>query len=188
MNELIRIKCPWCSAILSVAYQSGIENKYVTCPVCKKQSPFRQCHNVQTNEDDGGCTQFRLPESAPMNEKVGVVKIVPSGISYQLKLGKNIIGRKASASKANFQIDTGENKRLSREHIVIDVKRESDRGYVHYLSLFKERVNDTFVDDNQLLYGDCIILKTGDIIKLPDVKLLFEILDEEATIIQNPEQ
>ena len=51
----------------------------------------------------------------------------------------------------------------------------------HYLSLYKEKVNKTFVGNEPLVYGDCIILNHGDIIKLPDADLRFEIPNEDDT-------
>ena len=54
---------------------------------------------------------------------------------------------------------------------------------MHYVSLSKERVNKTFINNTQLLYGDTLILQHGDIIKLPDINVRFEIPDDEATQI-----
>ena len=70
---------------------------------------------------------------------------------------------------------------MSREHIVIEIKKVPAKGFVHYLSLYKEKVNKTFVGNEPLVYGDCIILNHGDIIKLPDADLRFEIPNEDDT-------
>ena len=118
-----------------------------------------------------------------MNLTLGRVKICGTAISYQLRPGRNVIGRKGAKSGADFQIDTGENRFMSREHIVIEVKKLPSKGFVHYVSLFKEKVNKTSVGDEPLLFGDCIVLNHGDIIKLPDANLKFEIPDDEATDI-----
>jgi hypothetical protein len=66
---------------------------------------------------------------------------------------------------------------------VIEVKRVPAKGYVHYVSLYKEKVNPTYVEDELLQYGDCLVLSHGDVIKLPDVTFKFEIPDEDATEI-----
>ncbi|MCI7783026.1 MAG: hypothetical protein MR544_08035, partial [Parabacteroides sp.] len=55
------------------------------------------------------------------------------------------------------------------------------KGFVHIASLYKERVNPTYINQTPLLYGDHIILQMGDRIILPNVTLRFEIPDEEAT-------
>ena len=183
--QTIDVKCPWCSATLRMKLSPGLESRNIPCPNCKQTSPFVKFKKVTSNEDEsvtcfpgqGGKSQNNKPE----NLIVGRLIIPLAGISYQLKPGKNIIGRKATASTAHFQIPTGENKRLSREHLLIEVKRVPSMGFTHLVSLYKERVNKTFVNNTQLLYGDTLILQHGDIIKLPDLNVRFELPDEEAT-------
>lgn len=198
MNEIIQIKCPFCGAVLSVKNQPGIETKNVTCPICKQKSPFLQFKKVTAaayNDDPATeyphkeeCTQYAYEKEektqmGEMNFTIGKVKVMDSGVSYQLKPGRNVIGRKGSKSGADFQINTGEKRSMSREHIVIEVKKIPAKGYMHYLSLFKERVNQTFIGNEPLLYGDCIVLNHGDLIRLPDATLKFEIPDDEATMM-----
>lgn len=205
MDEIVRIKCPFCGAVLSVKNQPGIETKNVTCPICKHKYPFTEFKRVQQtasnddpdNEypDNDGHTDYgeehtsyggsgdRTQTGNSLNFTLGVLKVVGTSVSYQLQPGKNVVGRKAQKSGADFQIDTADKRSMSREHIVIEVKKIPGKGFVHYLSLFKERVNKTFIGSEQLLYGDCIVLKHGDKLKLPDATLLFEIPDEEATEI-----
>lgn len=117
------------------------------------------------------------------NMTVGALRLAGTNTTFQLKPGRNVIGRKSSNSGAGFQIDTGDKRSMSREHIVIDVKKHPGQGIIHCLSLYKEKVNKTFIGSEQLLPGDVIILQPGDIIKLPDAVLKFEIPDEERTII-----
>lgn len=200
MDEIIQIKCPFDGAVLSVKNQPGIETKNVTCPICKHKYPFSQFRRVQQtviNEDPG--TDYpdedertRYDEKKGSGEythygqsnfTIGKLRILGTGITYQLKPGRNVIGRKAQRSVADFQVDTGGGRSMSREHIVIEVKKIPSKGFVHYLSLFKDRVNKTYVGSEPLVYGDCIILTDGDIIKLPDANLKFEIPDNEDTDI-----
>ncbi|MCH5311611.1 MAG: FHA domain-containing protein [Prevotella sp.] len=194
MDEIIQIKCPFDGAVLSVKNQLGIESKHVTCPICKHKYPFTQFKRViqsLSNDDpdteypDDEHTSYRGEETEldQVNFTLGKLKLLGTGISYQLKPGRNVIGRKGTKSIANFQIDIAEKRTMSREHVVIDVKKVPLKGFVHYISLFKERVNKTYIGNNLLLYGDCIVLNHGDIIKLPDASLQFEIPDDEATEI-----
>lgn len=195
MDEIIQIKCPFDGAVLSVKNQPGIESKNVTCPICKHKYPFTQFKRITPNDGhtpDGVEENTRYSYSdtsgeetnfGQMNFTLGKLKILGGNGSYQLKPGKNIIGRKAQKSEANFQIDTGEKRAMSREHIVIDVKKVPGKGFVHYISLFKEKVNKTYIGNELLVYGDCIVLAHGDVIKLPDANLKFEIPDDEATDI-----
>ena len=195
MNEIIKIKCPYCGAVLSVKDQAGIESKSVTCPICKQKSPFMDFKKVveQTCDErtqyprDEEKTSYRNSSDpgtdigTGLNFALGKLMVMPSGPSFQLQLGKNVIGRRAKQSTADFQIPMGESKRLSREHLVIEIKKVQGKGFVHYASIYKQKVNITYVGSVQLEYGDCIVLNHGDIIKLPDVNVKFEIPDEEGT-------
>lgn len=187
MDEVIKIKCPFDGAVLSVKNQPGIETKKVTCPICKHTYPFTEFRQVKPAADNSdpdtkyttGDEETDVKETA--NLTLGIVKVTGSNTMFPLHPGRNVIGRKAQKSGADFMIDTGENRAMSREHIIIDVKKIPVKGYVHYISLYKEKVNKTFIGSEQLLYGDCIVLKDGDIIKLPDATLRFEIPDTEGT-------
>lgn len=203
MDDIIQIKCPFDGAVLSVKNQPGIESKNVTCPICKHKYPFTQFRRVTQNkgfedadthypgdnEHTSGCfeehTRYANDEKTKVgnlpNFTLGKVTVVGSGISYQLRPGRNVIGRKAQKSAADFQIDTADKRSMSREHIIIDVKKVPGKGFVHYLSLYKEKVNSTYLGNEQLFYGDCIVINHGDLIKLPDATLRFEIPDDEAT-------
>lgn len=46
MNYVIKIKCPFDGAVLSVKNQPGIERKSVTCPVCRNKYPFTRYTRV----------------------------------------------------------------------------------------------------------------------------------------------
>lgn len=193
MNDVIQIKCPFDGAVLTVRNRPGIETKSVTCPVCKNKYPFSQFKivggpsgkspGINPNAfaaQNGAEGHTQLPD---MNFTLGKLKVVASGEEFQLKPGRNVIGRKATKSQADFQIDTGENRSMSREHIVIEIKREPAKGFVHYVSLYKQQVNPTFIKGERLLYGDCIILSHKSEIKLPDATLTFEIPDDDATTL-----
>ena len=201
MDEIIKIKCPYCGAVLSVKNQAGIESKSVTCPICKQKSPFKDFKKIAEKfKDDGEHTQYpgddektsyQTSSSDPLtdyrtglNFTLGKLKVMPSGPSFQLKPGKNIIGRLGKQSIADFQIPTEPSKnRLSREHLVVEVKKIPGKGFNHSVSLYKQRVNKTYIGNELLEYGDCVILNHGDIIKLPDIIVKFEIPDDDATEI-----
>lgn len=193
MAELLQIKCPFCSALLSVKNQPGIESKRITCPICKHTNPFtffktpsndyNSDHTVYPGMGDNGKINGGQINIDPHNVTPGILIQLSSFSRYQLKHGRNVIGRKADASKADIQIPTGESRKISREHIVIEVKNIPAKGLVHYASLYKERVNKTYVGTEELFFGDTLILKNGDIIKLPEMELRFEIPDDDATTL-----
>lgn len=197
MENIIKIKCPYCGAVLSVKNQAGIESKSVTCPICKQKSLFKDFKKIADKTDER--TQYPNDEEKTsyqsnagretegtdigqgLNFTLGKLKVMHSGPSYQLRVGKNVIGRKASQSAADFQIPTEGSKRMSREHLVIEIKKVQGKGFVHYVSLCKQKANKTFIGAELLEYGDCMVLNHGDIIKLPDVNVKFEIPDDEGT-------
>lgn len=182
-SNVIKIKCPKCGAVLRVKEQQGIEKMRVTCPVCKEGAPFSQFNSASSpekyvNADD------RTSITIGANFTLGQLKLETLDLSpYRLKMGKNIVGRKAKASSADFQIPTGDKKRMSREHLVIEVVKVPDKGLVHYASLYKASVNVTSINHERIQYGDRIILNHGDVLMLPDVNLVFEIPDEEETLL-----
>lgn len=195
MDEIIQIKCPFDGAVLTVKNQPGIETKNVTCPICKHKYPFTQFKRViATPGNDDPDTEYpgqypgertRYSEDTEVNDNpnfnIGMLVHEGPGKRFRLKPGRNVIGRKAQKSQADIQIDTADKRAMSREHIVIEIKNEAKQGFVHYISLAKEKVNKTFVGGEQMYFGDCLILSDGVEIKLPDATLRFVIPDDEDT-------
>lgn len=180
--EIIKIKCPWCNAVLSVKDSPENKGKTVTCPVCKRVSKFSE-FKIVTQVTTEESTQYGFVTPEQDCSPIGRILSINDGKTFQLNLGRNVIGRKASNTSASIQIETGSCKRMSREHLVIDVKNIPNKGLTHYVSLIKEKVNETFVAGQQLVFGDCITLKHGDKIELPGCALMFEIPDIDATEI-----
>ena len=188
MEDTVKIKCPFCGCILIVKNQPDIESKFVTCPNCKRKSAFANYKKVLASSED--CTiypqqneDFKSKSCSEhtqfcSGENLVVGSVIVNGKSVRLKAGKNIIGRKAVQSSATIQIPN-DSKRMSREHLMIEVRRVPGKGFVHYASLCKERTNATFIGNDRLEYGDCVILRDGDVIKLPDASLRFEMDNSE---------
>lgn len=197
MNEIIQIKCPFDGAVLTVRYIPGIETKNVKCPICQHTYLFKDFKRVdktgvpanrggiqQGGEEKTSYYNVENPNSAASDDAANftIGRLKGKDQTFQLHIGRNVIGRKGVKSQADFQIDTIDNKMVSREHLVIEVKKVTAKGFVHYVSLFKEKVNNTYVGSEQLLYGDCIVLRDGDVIRLPGIEIRFEIPDEDGTV------
>ena len=195
MNDIIQIQCPDDGAVLAITNQPGLENKRVTCPVCKKSRPFTQYKKINSkgSKDDtalpesngekttpgyGGCDQHNFTME---NRSLGRLAVISTGEHYPLRSGRQVIGRKASSSQADIQIDTGDGRHMSRSHMVIEVSYVKGKGFVHCAKLFKDQCNDTFVNSVKLEAGDSIVLHHGDVLRLPDAELKFEIPDGEDT-------
>lgn len=175
-TSITRIKCPYCGTVITVKSSSGLKGKSVRCPVCKETSKYESFKVVlDTKEEEH--TQLGTNQ----NYTLGELLMAGIGAPFRLTMGRNVIGRKASASTADVQIPTGDSKRLSREHLVIDIKKVPGKGLVHFVSLFKEKTNATFINDTRLEYGDCVVLQSGDVLKLPDATVRFVIPDEDET-------
>lgn len=185
-----RIKCPHCGAVLKVVAKAGFENKPLKCPVCSEVSLFKEYKEIiqKTDEtmlpnqdNDSTSLQAGKAQQKTINTMIGSIKVLGAKEElYKLKEGKNVIGRMSSSSNADIQIKA--DNHLSREHIIIDVKNIPGMGKVHYLSLHKEKVNATFVNDERLMFGDSIVLQNGDRIKLPaSITIAFELIDSDET-------
>ena len=128
---------------------------------------------IKTNNTDTRDTELVQEHTNNLpKDEIGMIVIENSNRTYQLKEGCNIIGRNGEGTEANFKIDTPNEKKISREHIIIDVNY-SGKQYNHIVKLYKKEVNATYINGNRLEYGDCINLMDGDIIDLPGVKLHF---------------
>lgn len=174
-TEKIIVRCPHCSAALGVPNVPGLERKNITCPVCGESSPFSSFRRGYADKEE---TEIPLES----NNVIGQLTAKAFDCApFRLRAGRNIVGRKASASAADFQIPVPGSRRLSREHLLIEVKRVQGKGIVHYVSLFKEKVNETRINGKRLEFNESIVLKHGDVLELPDVTLVFEIPDGEAT-------
>ena len=187
--QTINLKCPHCGAKLRAKMVEGIEKKSPICPICKEKSPFAD-YIKDTAHKDESATDYGITTNANATQALGHLRVVNDAKAtiYNLQEGKNIIGRKASVTNATIQLElpAGAN-RISREHIVINVVKTVPNVYKHSVSLYKQQVNETFVCDIELEYGICLVLKHGDIIKMPDITLRFECKDdevEEATELQ----
>lgn len=185
----MKIKCPNCGARLKVKLNTLNQDIDIPCPICKTTSPLKSYQQVT---DVSQLEHTEYPDCGDntktgilLNETIGQIKILGSTLSpFQLKMGRNIIGRKANTSKADIQIPLQATKsRTSREHLIVDVEKVSGKGLVHYLSLYKSEVNETLLNEEKMEAPDRIILKHADVITLPEAKLVFEIPDVEGTII-----
>lgn len=174
--ETVSIKCPHCGAKLRAKMTAGLEQKNVTCPVCKERSPFTAFIKEEPKVENLS-TDYGVAIEKNQSSRLGHIRILDdeNSIKFELKLGKNVVGRKAAASNADIQIPlpAGCNK-VSREHFVIEVIKTETDSYKHCISLFKQKVNETFVEDVELEYGICLVLNHGDKIKMPGISLIFE--------------
>lgn len=206
MSEKIIIKCPkGCGYETTVDFKEDLLKKPLRCPNCKRSSPFTEWMSVEpvvpeepidpevpvVPEEPVGSDGSVAPLSpvipvAPSSETLGRVEMLSTGAFCFLRPGKNIIGREASSSAADIQIpDVTGKRRMSREHLVIEVNTEN--GYTQYYAyLYKPQVATTFVNDVELQYEKKTLLKDGDVIRFYYEALRIHIpaQDEDHTFFQ----
>ena len=108
--------------------------------------------------------------------KSGKPALEYKGKEYPLAVGENIIGRKANSSSATVQIDTSADaagRTVSREHLKIRVIELSGGKYKSMVSVYKAK-NPTSINGELLGEEDCIVLHTGDRIKMGSVTVVFK--------------
>lgn len=113
---------------------------------------------------------------------VGRLRVVaPEGMvainqnSLTLNQGANVIGRMSPAVRVECPINVASPRsRLSRQQLVLEVRQIQGR-YIHSVKLFKREVNDTYVNNSKLVFGDSVVLSDGDVIHIPECDILFEV-------------
>ena len=187
----MNIKCPHCGKLLQLKQQISDFNKIVTCPVCKESSPLSSFRIVEI-QSQSDHTQFNIQggqtrhggEGIGNNGNSTIGSIInlasPNDPPHKLKMGCNIIGRAWEGNvKTDIPIHTPGKNRMSREHLIIEVKEVPNKGIVHYASLYKEKINPTYINKEQIMFGDCLILKDNDTIDLPDASLKFTLQEDQ---------
>lgn len=173
-NNKIQIKCPHCGVVLGLKAVPGLEKKTLRCPKCGVPTPFLSFKRVEVQAQPPKKTESETLVPAFRNQVIGTLRLKGSATPpFQLKEGRNIVGRATSSSTADVQIPVLGSKRMSREHLIIDVKLVGE-NYVHTVSLYKEKVNETYVGENLLEFGDMVVLSPRDELRLPDATLIFE--------------
>lgn len=191
--EHLKIVCPRCANTLNVRNVPGIENKYVTCPLCGTKTPFREFRLLQPavanataavpSSGDAPVPESNVTQICGMNMNFIIGQLTDTAAQrvYQLRLGRNLLGRSSSRGCADIRLPSP-TRRMSREHLVIEVVRDEAKGIIHLASLAKERVNPTFINNVRLKFGDIVILQPGYTIHLPDCDLLFRFPDEDGSL------
>lgn len=165
------VKCPKCSSILQVK-NNGEKVKNITCPICK--SPLQ----VLFPDDEGKTIYEGVPDDGrtifPTIQKTeSSCVLVVDDKEYELVLGKNTVGRKASTSLASLQFHTAD-MYMSRHHSIINVRRIAD-GSLRVSVKNYENKNKTLVDGHPLERDDEVILHDGSVILMGKTQVLFKL-------------
>ena len=166
--EKIRIKCPFCGAVLETLDNPANYEKTIKCPNCQTKNVFKDFKRVIPKKQSDE-TRINLPRE----ETIGYLLDLQTHLQYPLKEGRNLIGRKTvkTPPKADIPIETTD-AGMSREHLFIDVMRGRD-GHIHVYASNAKNQNPTLVNGVELEDGDKLGLKHGDILRLCDTELRY---------------
>ena len=126
---------------------------------------------------DDGETQLGSKSSAASTQLGGSASdkqacyINQNGKHYDLQIGENTIGRKASTSDADVQIETND-RYMSRNHAIINVRRLSESQIKVDLCNSRNK-NTTQVNGEIVGFGESIFLHDGDTIIMGKTRMNF---------------
>lgn len=185
--DKIRIKCPFCGAILETLDNPANYEKNIVCPNCKTKNKFKDFKRIiskpiSSPEDD--VTQF----DTKTQDKVGYLLDVKTHRQYYLKEGKNLIGRLTMKTPplADIPIETLD-MGMSRKHLYIDVMKGRD-GRFHAYAYNASNKNATLINGVILEDDDKIGIQNDDIITLCETKLRYvssKVDDKTELVISN---
>lgn len=175
----IFIICPECHQQLSFNEVPGYQNMVVECPKCHfKANASVYQSGAQARGAHGADempTQLVIPPRSATF--IGQIRVKSTGEIQYLKIGQNIIGRRAQTGTADIKISN--DMYMSRRHVEIDVVNKGN-GYEHRLVEINSK-NIVKLNGKSINRGDILILKFGDIMTLGTTDIVLESNDEEAT-------
>jgi predicted RNA-binding Zn-ribbon protein involved in translation (DUF1610 family) len=177
------VKCTSCGISLGVSQQGNEPFRDIRCPNCSHL--LRVVFEQPRQEDDGktvygGASAAKGASAAPADDGstvYGSANVARQGFlrcgnqSYALRNGMNIVGRRASSSTANVQIETNDHF-MSREHSAIKMARVANGSLKALISNYKNK-HSTFVSGQELLDGDELVLTNGMSLKMGNTTLVY---------------
>jgi predicted Zn finger-like uncharacterized protein len=172
---MISIRCPHCHVGLKVDESKIPANIQIfNCPKCKQPIPVNYVLKNQVADDS---ETVILSFSDDKNTKIGKIHVLPNDLTseqtIQLMEGINIVGRKSPIQKTATSIETMD-KLMSRTHIGIEVRKDTEKGdYIYYLYDNKS-TNRTLYNNKYIEPGEVITLKNNDEIQIGQTRLIFK--------------
>lgn len=185
------VKCPHCQQLNSrdkfFPAQEAIPD-YQPRQVPPGQSPAQQPYTPKpfgTPEEDGSTIDPRTTCNTRMIDvsmfRPGVLSVVNDGGYWRgartpisLKMGPNRIGRASQSIKVELSLPT-EDPQMSRCHAMIEMVKKPDGRILHYLTDAGSK-NGTYCGKVRLAPGDKVVLTKGDVIRLGNTELLFDMM------------
>jgi DNA-directed RNA polymerase subunit RPC12/RpoP len=168
------VKCDSCGVTLEVPQRKEEPYRDIHCPNCNHQLHVEFKETVrQIAETIYGGQPGRVSRAGSHADGETVLAAPKAAISgklkvglqqYPLRMGNNVVGRKAASSQANVQIVT-DDKYMSRQHSLIKVSKVADGSLKALISNYQNK-HTTYVNGMELLAGDEVQLLNGALIKM----------------------
>lgn len=169
MEKIIRrVKCPNCGIILklSCSPSADLSKGKLTCSNCKETRPFPEYREIVDKP-----VQDETQILAPLHDTIGHLVDDATRQEYPLKLGGQMIGRKARTPRADVLIDT-DDMGFSRSQFYVRVMKGKDGRYHTYITEASQS-NPTSVNGVVLDKDEEIGLKHNDRISSSRTTLRF---------------
>ena len=174
------VKCPSCGVVLEVKNSKNEEVKIINCPQCGTalRVRFPQHANEPLDAEThiagkgwGGETMI-----ANVKNTSGKAFIICENQRYELSEGSQIVGRKASTSTADVQLDVAD-RYMSRLNAVVAVRNTNGQLLVS-IANYKNQ-NPIKVGAVQLLPDDELVLNDGDVFTMGKTTMTLKIEQDE---------
>jgi len=171
---MIALKCPHCQVGLKVDRKKLPEGiKSFKCPKCRKEIPVNLLNTEQnTTETSTDTVLLGFVKEGMGRITVIADKGTPEQV-FSLYEGLITIGRNSLTSEVNLRIIT-DDRLMSRNHISIEVKKDSKGGYKHYLSDNNSK-NHTLYNNKYLEDGEVVVLNDKDEIVIGRTTIRFNV-------------
>lgn len=170
----MQLKCTKCQKVITISEEKiprDKEKAMIKCPACQQVLVFTIPKAMR--QPVAQADKTIIAEGPEKNKKSQPrLCLVPGNLEYQLKTGKNIIGREADISIPG-------DRYISRRHCLIELIEKN--GEMHCILTDDGSINEsgepstngTFHNDTRLTQYDKVYLSHGDKVKLGHTDFIF---------------
>lgn len=194
-----KIKCPRCNYLGPASKFPVVVKRKCVCPACHKgvfiaddvKSPVKCPHCGSLNGRDAyHSAQAPVPHPDDNNPtrvidinncRPGVLVVTSDGNFWrgartpiQLHNGINRIGRASQSVHVEVPLPT-DDPQMSRCHAMIKMEQKPNGEILHFLEDANSK-NGTYCRNQLLSRGDSVVLTKGDIIRLGNTELMFDMI------------
>ncbi len=168
----MKVICGKCKARLNIPENNRPGELKFKCPVCKTVNKLK-VKEKKSIDSSSDATQIKIPDS--FDDIMGWLVVHDENTktqTYNLKKGKNVIGRKSESKPCDIMIVT-DDAYMSRNHFAIEI--ELGVKGLEYLIYDVTSTNGTFINAdkaNRLNQVDKVLLNDGDTMQAGQTKIV----------------